>query len=418
MLGNTTMLTPRRWLEWPSGTHFLPNLREQKLRPIASLQEVDGTRIDADLHDVATWERLKLGPFDPRSGVTLSAEDRAFFVETLKRAAAYRELMVHDPSVKYPPMAVVASDAAATPVAFRRPAPDALFDFEAAITVAGDGRFDIASVGPPTGVPVCARFTSKASHQDVAVDYGFSPLGQNTGDVIEKRARVRAAQQRALLSHEAKELARQQRELAQQMAETELVLGSSSNGFDPRGYGRPGPYAANGAGGSRHHTPWAEERSTSPPQMYDARRPQPVSRNGPRASPQHHHATPRGFIPASHDRKLAPLALSPRGGARARTPATHNGYGYELDAGYPQHVMAASRAAPPFRPSTQEHLRRQARTDDDALARRGELGLARRECESAARGAAYTRRVARAARLPTPSPRRLRASLSRASTRS
>ena len=206
-------------------------------------------------------------------------------------------------------------------------------------------------------------------HQDVAVDYGFSPLGQNTGDVIEKRARVRAAQQRALLSHEAKELARQQRELAQQMAETELVLGSSSNGFDPRGYGRPGPYAANGAGGSRQHTPWAEDRSTSPPQpMYDARRPQPVSRHGPRTSPQHHHAPPRGFIPASHDRKLAPLALSPRGGARARTPATHHGhgYGYELDAGYPQHVMTASRAAPPFRPSTQEHLRRQARTDESS----------------------------------------------------
>ena len=66
-------------------------------------------------------------------------------------------------------MAVVASDAAATPVAFRR-GPDALFDFDNAITVAGDGRFDLASVGPPAGVPVVARFTSKASHQDVAVD--------------------------------------------------------------------------------------------------------------------------------------------------------------------------------------------------------------------------------------------------------
>ena len=59
-------------------------------------------------------------------------EDRAFFAETLKRAAAYRELMVCDPSVKYPPMAIVASDAAATPVAFRR-GPDELFDFENAV---------------------------------------------------------------------------------------------------------------------------------------------------------------------------------------------------------------------------------------------------------------------------------------------
>jgi hypothetical protein len=157
-------------LEWPSVAHFLPNLREQRAREALtgpSLQEADGSAVAADLHDVATWERLKLGPFHPRSGVALplSAPDRAFLEATLKRAAAYRELMVHDPAVRYPPMAVVASDAKPTPVAFRRPARDAPFDFEGAVTVTGDGRFDLKSDGPPAGVPVVARFASKASHQ-------------------------------------------------------------------------------------------------------------------------------------------------------------------------------------------------------------------------------------------------------------
>ena len=32
MSGNGTMMTPDRWLDWPSGYHFLPSVEEQRQR--------------------------------------------------------------------------------------------------------------------------------------------------------------------------------------------------------------------------------------------------------------------------------------------------------------------------------------------------------------------------------------------------
>ena len=88
----------------------------------AALKEASGATIVADLHDIETYRRLRIGPYHPRSGVPLplSEEDEAFFSETLRRARAYRELMTYDPSTEYPPMAVVAASNAPTPVTWVR----------------------------------------------------------------------------------------------------------------------------------------------------------------------------------------------------------------------------------------------------------------------------------------------------------
>lgn len=179
--GNGTMMTPDRWLDWPSGFHFLPTVKEQAESEALfggafALCEADGAKVEVDFHDIESYRRLKLGPFHPRSGVSLplSDADEAFLVETLRRARAFRELMVRDPSFIYPPMAVIAASNSVTPVGWKRPSPEAPFNFgdgdADVLNAPGDGRFAFSSAGPPEGVPVALRIVSDASHSGVAVD--------------------------------------------------------------------------------------------------------------------------------------------------------------------------------------------------------------------------------------------------------
>jgi hypothetical protein len=104
----------------------------------------------------------------------LSDADEAFLQQTLNKARAYRALMVAEAGVAYPPIAVVASDAIPTAATWKAPAAEgAPYSFDLlsdALTVPGDGRFAHDLAGPPKGVPVVVRLTSKASHTGVAVD--------------------------------------------------------------------------------------------------------------------------------------------------------------------------------------------------------------------------------------------------------
>lgn len=186
MSGNDSMMTPDLWLGWTSGFHLLPSVEEQDERVrrfgLESFAEVEGggntirPKDVVDLHELQTWKALQLGPFHPRSGVALplSVADEAFFSETLKRARSYRRLMTFEPSVTYPPMAVLASESEATPSTWVRSSTAAPFSFgngpADVRTERGDGRFTFASAGPPVGVPVVLSLRSEKSHTGVATD--------------------------------------------------------------------------------------------------------------------------------------------------------------------------------------------------------------------------------------------------------
>ena len=152
---------------------MLPSSDEQPPDGLSWLCEADGTPVAADFHDVETYRALRLGPYHPDSRVALplSSADQAFFAETLRQAKEFRALMTCRTDITYPPIGVVASDAAPSAVTWSRPAPDQPFDLdEPRNTVPGDGYFLYDTAGPPVGVPVAVRLTSKKSHAGVAAD--------------------------------------------------------------------------------------------------------------------------------------------------------------------------------------------------------------------------------------------------------
>ena len=195
---NTTMFTPRHWHGWTAGYYFLPNKDDWNDRAAAErphLVEADGlTEVACDFHTLEDWERCRLGPFDPRSGCAAEMRtpaNRAFFRETLRQAKAFRKLMVYDPNVDYPPIAVLASDAVATHSTVRRPTPDAPFDFLfpgdpdpldpsaktatatpgdgcGGLITPGDGLIPIDRCTPPEPVPVFKKVVTKDTHLGLA----------------------------------------------------------------------------------------------------------------------------------------------------------------------------------------------------------------------------------------------------------
>lgn len=175
---NTTMMTPRHWLSWPSGYHALPLPGDPGYEGRPHLAEADGeTEVAADFYDIEDWRRLRLGPYHPRSGVLMEAGAEAFLCETLRRARAFRAQIVYDPLVEYPPIVVLKSDAVKkTATTYLRPSSDAPFEFSSGKLspryTPGDGR--IWAYGPslPVGVPVLETRITKSSHTHILSDLG------------------------------------------------------------------------------------------------------------------------------------------------------------------------------------------------------------------------------------------------------
>ena len=89
----------------------------------------------------------------------MDEDKEKFFVETLAQAKAYRELVVYDSEVNYPPIAVLISKAEETVTTWRRESSDSLFAFDAQpgsalapLTSPGDGRICVLKSDPPQGV--------------------------------------------------------------------------------------------------------------------------------------------------------------------------------------------------------------------------------------------------------------------------
>jgi hypothetical protein len=174
ILGNTTMLTPWHWNGWTSAVYFMPNKGEWNDRAAEdrpNLTEADGlTEVECDFHVLEDWERCKIGPFDPRSGCaaeTQKPSPRSFFRETLRQAKEFRNLMVHDPTADYPPMASLVGDAIETHTTFRRRTPDSPFSFFdddlPPLTTMGDGLIPASRSTPRTWAVPCVQKSGGAS---------------------------------------------------------------------------------------------------------------------------------------------------------------------------------------------------------------------------------------------------------------
>lgn len=189
---NRTMLTPERWLGWPSLWSFFPlesDREDDRLRAqddtagLPWLAEADGAEVPMDFHNLTDWKRLKLGPYHPRSGIAkeaLTPEAESFLAETLARAKAYRETgMVYKSDVQYPPIAclrAVHTDGAGKDPCLRqvrRLSPDGTFDFGSLATVVhapGDDVIQKSAALPPRGVPVLKVVDVALEHSQVLSD--------------------------------------------------------------------------------------------------------------------------------------------------------------------------------------------------------------------------------------------------------
>ena len=175
---NDGMFTPERWASWPSVWSFfnIDGEREAQGKSESSwapLTEADGTTpVPCDFHNLEDWKRLKLGPYGPDSGISeVTPEMEAFLQGTLTRAKAYRQKLVHNPAITYPPIAVLRSDAVPTITKLTRLVPDASFDYKGAITSPGDGRITLEDTLPPRGVPVTGIVTNHADHSGILSEF-------------------------------------------------------------------------------------------------------------------------------------------------------------------------------------------------------------------------------------------------------
>jgi len=185
---NKTMLTPRNWLGWPSPNFFWPLLGQPNSQGGPHLVEADGSAVQCDFHNIKDWKTLRLGPYHPNSGVDMDSEADAFFAETLAQAQAYKRLVVCDPAVMYPPIAVLNSDAEPTITSFRREGIDQPFNMlQGFATTPGDGRVALSDAHPPPGVPVLRTITNSRSHSEVLSD--LSHVHELLNDLLEEATR-------------------------------------------------------------------------------------------------------------------------------------------------------------------------------------------------------------------------------------
>jgi len=175
---NSTMVTPRHWVGWPSPHYFWPLVGQLNSTGGPHLAEADGTPVPCDFHSLEDWKRLGLGPYHQRSGVSadfMDATADAFLGETLARAQEYRKLMVCQPGMQYPPIAVLRSDAVETVTGYRRPIGGGPFDFDSFTSTPGDGRVPLQATLPPEGVPVLRVLTNRLDHAEVLNDLPSPP---------------------------------------------------------------------------------------------------------------------------------------------------------------------------------------------------------------------------------------------------
>jgi len=174
---NSSMLTPTKWLTWPSLWYLMPTENEIGLGCAPRLSEADGkTTVGMDYHNLEDWKKMKLGPYHPRSGVRIDKPTEVFLESTLRRAQAFRERLKCDSSVNYPPIAVLKSDADdKLETTVFRPQPDAPFDFlkkrrKSSGSNLGEGRLWANATGMPDGIIVNEKRVSKSSHKDTPAD--------------------------------------------------------------------------------------------------------------------------------------------------------------------------------------------------------------------------------------------------------
>jgi len=181
MLGpfNSSTLTPKHWLGWPSGFHFFNNVGERETSEgtfCSGLYDIKetGEEIDTvcDFHNIDDWKRLKIGPYHPSSGCEMNPSAEVFFAETLARAKEFRHKIMFDEKVTYPPIAVIASDYAETVIAWGKQEHEGIFLFDGTKSkkTPGDLRVALCDAFPPEGVPVCKHIVNKATHMNVLND--------------------------------------------------------------------------------------------------------------------------------------------------------------------------------------------------------------------------------------------------------
>lgn len=175
---NKTCFSPRINLSNPSAMHFFARQGERVLfgKPnTVLLRDAEGNPLDLDLHDIATWKRLKLGLFNPGSGVDVVTENQEKWLQDcLTRAKAFREGLLPEnngnkPEV-FPPIGVLRGDHMETEFAYVV-GPDGVLDFKEGIThLRGDGRITLEDALPPKGMPVSKIITNDREHGQVLND--------------------------------------------------------------------------------------------------------------------------------------------------------------------------------------------------------------------------------------------------------
>lgn len=136
---------------WTTPYNFLPFTQELADDGKPHLTEADGeTEVPFDYLSVDDWKDLKLGPWHPESGIPtpLSVEDEEFFAQTLINVKSYRETVVGNPDISYPPIAILRSDFKPVCVGYSRPGPQEPFDFSSGRYVPGDTSCTLVIFNP------------------------------------------------------------------------------------------------------------------------------------------------------------------------------------------------------------------------------------------------------------------------------
>ena len=157
---NRRILRPQVLFTFASPYSFFPTEPDA-----AGLVELNGDRIVHDWYSADDWARQKLGIFATSESDHVGAEQLEHLRRALDRAREFRDLLVFEKEgpIRYPPIAVLASDRHPTLSTAVRGGPVAVrgWDFHTATREPGDGRVEFAKAMPPEGVPYAVHKTAR-----------------------------------------------------------------------------------------------------------------------------------------------------------------------------------------------------------------------------------------------------------------
>eukprot|EP01116_Phalansterium_solitarium_P009508 TRINITY_DN23681_c0_g1_i1.p1 TRINITY_DN23681_c0_g1~~TRINITY_DN23681_c0_g1_i1.p1 ORF type:complete len:394 (-),score=88.21 TRINITY_DN23681_c0_g1_i1:87-1268(-) len=168
---NSGITTPEAVFSFPSVYTFYDSLDDE-----THVFDAQSNPVTIDFYNADDWISHRLGVFanpalfSPKRADELATR-RAFLVKTLERAAHFRSLMVHDPAVRYPPVATLASKSFPTLKNVMLNGPHAVrgLDFESLPKVDGDGRVQHLNSRPPAGI-ACREYLSTLVHDQLLND--------------------------------------------------------------------------------------------------------------------------------------------------------------------------------------------------------------------------------------------------------